>query len=145
MPKFTNFGIIAANQTHTVKRKDDRIMLVRAIECSAIVTTIGAVLILLVVNLGIAMLDSSLKEIITGKFLVTFFRNLSKINGEGVKLAIVCWVFMFLLFLIPAYDTVVKCDREKRGLCICRCKACQKMHDAFAAAKTNAVARAQQN
>ena len=119
-------------------------MLVKAMEFSAIVAVLGVVLIGLTINFGNAIFASSLKEIITGKFLVTFFINFFKINGEVVKLVIVSWVFMFLLFLIPGYDAALKSDLEKRGRCVCRCKACQMMHDAFAAAKTNEVAKAQQ-
>ncbi len=68
--------------------------------------------------------DSSLKDIITGRAVVTFAEKIR--NGFSFKFFAFIWLVGTLIFWFPAHDTCVKLQKEKEGLCTCNCKKCQE-------------------
>ena len=99
-------------------------MLLESFNVAAIVSFVLIIFLGLVITLGNAFLDSSFKEIITGKVFVTWVRRLWR--GFVWKLFAFIWLVGVLLFWIPAYDACEKSQKEKIGACTCHCKACQE-------------------
>ena len=99
-------------------------MLWESFNVAAIVSFVLVIFLGLVITLGDAFLDSSFKEIITGKVFVTWVRRLWR--GFVWKLFAFIWLVGTLLFWIPAYDACEKSQKEKTGACTCRCKTCQE-------------------
>jgi len=99
-------------------------MLWESLNVAAIVSLVVFIFLGLVITLGDAFLDSSFKEIVTGKVFVTWVRRLWR--GFVWKLFAFIWLVGTLLFWIPGYDACEKSRKEKIGACTCRCKACQE-------------------
>ena len=99
-------------------------MLWESFNVAAIVSFVLIIFLGLVITLGDAFLDSSFKEIITGKVFVTWVRRLWR--GFVWKLFAFIWLVGVLLFWIPAYDACEKSQKEKIGACTCHCKTCQE-------------------
>lgn len=99
-------------------------MLLESFTVAAIVSFALIIFLGLVITLGDAFFDSSFKEIITGKVIVTWVRRLW--SGFVWKLFAFVWLVGTLLCWIPAYDACEKCQKEKIGACTCHCKTCQE-------------------
>ena len=68
--------------------------------------------------------DSSLKDIITGRAAATFAKKIR--NGFSLKFFALICIAGTLIFWMPVKQCMTDIQKEKEGLCKCRCKKCQE-------------------
>lgn len=99
-------------------------MVVESLKVAAMVSLVITVCVGLFITCIDTVFDSSLKDIITGRAVVTFAKKIW--NGFSLKFFALVWLVGTLIFWLPAHDACVKLQKEKIGACTCRCKTCQE-------------------
>lgn len=99
-------------------------MVVESLKLAAMASLVITVCVGLFITCIDTVFDSSLKDIITGRALVTFAKKIW--NSFSLKFFALVWLVGTLIFWLPARDTCVKFQKEKEGLCTCNCKTCQE-------------------
>ena len=99
-------------------------MVVESLKVAAMVSLMIAVCVGLLITCIDTIFDSSLKDIITGRAVVTFAKKIW--NGFSLKFFAFVWLVGTLIFWLPVRDECDKLQKEKIGACTCNCKTCQE-------------------
>lgn len=99
-------------------------MVVESLKLAAMVSLVITVGVGLFITCIDTVFDSSFKDIITGRAVVTFAKKIW--NGFSLKFFAFVWLVGTLIFWLPVRDACAKFQKEKEGLCTCNCKKCQE-------------------
>lgn len=90
-----------------------------------IIGLIATALIFAVLTLGVALGDSSFKDIITGKIFAAWFKNIREFFDLKIFIA---GVVLFSLVSSPeVLKATIRLEAEKKNECSCDCQKCKQL------------------